>query len=130
MDDITFLRAFETCELPKELFHHREHLRLSWTCLKIQPQQEAEQRVENAIRRYAAHLGASEKYHQTITLAWMRLVGVAVKRASANASFEQLLEAFPELLDKDSLGKFYSPALLQSAEARERWVEPDLKPLE
>ena len=30
-----------------------------------------------AIRRYAAHLGADTKYHETITLAWMRLVAAA-----------------------------------------------------
>jgi hypothetical protein len=130
MDDLEFLRVFESCELPKELFHHRQHIRLAWICLRFQTQAEAEDRVVSAIRRYAAHLEASEKYHQTITLAWMRLVALAVNRASTGASFEQLLEAFPYLLDKDSLGKFYSPALLQSAEAREHWVDPDLKPLE
>jgi hypothetical protein len=34
-----------------------------------------------------------------------------------------------ELGDKDLLKKYYSPELLQTAAAREGWVEPDLQPL-
>jgi hypothetical protein len=35
----------------------------------------------------------------------------------------------PELLDKRTIEKFYSTAVLTSEEARKFWVEPDLHPL-
>jgi hypothetical protein len=36
-----------------------------------------------------------------------------------------LVARCPQLLDRDALLRFYSPELLHSADARERWVAPD-----
>jgi len=126
MTDRQFVEAFETCTLPKEQFHHRDHLRLAWIYLKSHGSAAARVRIVESIRRYAAHLGVSEKYHETITIAWMRIVEQA---ADDLPSFEDVLAVMPELRDKDTLQTYYSPAVLQSEEARTRFVEPDLKPL-
>ena len=123
MTDAEFARAFETCELPPDNFHHRDHIRLAWIFLQRYGA-EAGAQIAISIRRYAAHLGKSDKYHETVTQAWMRLVA-----AAGATSFEALTEAHPELLDKAFLNEFYSDAALQSAAAREKFVEPDRKPL-
>jgi hypothetical protein len=44
-------------------------------------------------------------------------------------AFEQFLTAHPQLKDANLLAKYYSQELLQTAAAREAWVEPDLQPL-
>jgi len=44
-------------------------------------------------------------------------------------TFEQFFAAHPELKDTKLLDRHYSKELLQSAAAREGWVEPDLQPL-
>jgi hypothetical protein len=43
--------------------------------------------------------------------------------------FEKFLTAHPQLKDANLLGRYYSKELLETAAAREAWVEPDLQPL-
>lgn len=122
MTDAEFQRAFEDTTL--EPFHHRDHLRVTWLYLRQFGEAGTRERLGPAILRYAAARNGSAKYHETITQAWIELV------AKANAdSFDAMLAEHPHLLDKNLLGRFYSPALLQSQEARERWVEPDREAL-
>jgi len=81
------------------------------------------------IRRFANHHGATQKYHHTLTLAWMRLVASALVETPEGYAFEQFITAHPQLKDANLLAKYYSKELLQTAAAREAWVEPDLQPL-
>jgi hypothetical protein len=127
--DEDFLRGFEDLSLPAELFHHREHIRVAWLYLKSSDASRAAERMSAGIRRFANHQGATQKYHHTLTLAWMRLVAASLVETPEDNSFEKFLAAHPELRDKNILGKFYSNELLQSTAAREGWVEPDLQPL-
>ena len=127
--DEEFLRAFEDLSLPVELFHHREHLRVAWLYLKSSDASRAAERMTSGIQRFANHHGATQKYHHTLTLAWMRLVAAALVEAPEDYSFGQFLAMHPELRDKNLLGKYYSRQVLDGAAAREGWVEPDLQPL-
>jgi hypothetical protein len=124
-----FLRAFEDLSFPVQLFHHREHLRVAWLYLKSSDATRAAERMAAGIRRFANHHGATQKYHHTLTLAWMRLVAAAIVETPEGYSFEQFLAAHPELHEKSFLSKYYSIKSLESAAAREGWVEPDLQPL-
>jgi hypothetical protein len=108
--------AFESCELSSDLFHHRDHIRLARIYLDRLGAETATQKFRDGVIRYAAHLGVSEKYHETITLAWMRIV-------AGSARDDQ------KLFDKKYIEMFYSPALLATDLARKTFVEPDLSPL-
>src|SRR5438105_1346815 len=79
MTDDEFIRAFENCTLPETMFHHRDHLRLVWLYLGRHGRDGAQVRIARSILRYAASLGKAEKYHHTITLAWLKLVEHAVQ---------------------------------------------------
>ncbi len=127
--DQDFLRAFEELSFPAELFHHREHIRVAWLYLKSTDASRAAELMSEGIRRFANHHGATQKYHHTVTLAWMRLVAAALVVTPEEHAFERFLSAHPELTDTSLLAKYYSKELLQSAGAREGWVEPDLQPL-
>jgi hypothetical protein len=127
--DEDFLRAFEDLSLPAELFHHREHIRVAWLYLKSFDASRAAERMGASIRRFANHHGATQKYHHTLTLAWMRLVAAALVEMPESCSFEKFLDVNPELADKSILSKYYSNELLRTATAREGWAEPDLQPL-
>jgi hypothetical protein len=129
MNDEEFARAFEACEIPNESFRHRDHIRLAWIYLKTYGSSEAATRISASIRKYAAHNGASHKYHETVTLAWMRLVANAMRQLPTDASFEAVIAVDSKLLDKTSLAGFYSDTVLASDAARNGWVDPDLKPL-
>jgi uncharacterized protein YfiM (DUF2279 family) len=127
--DEDFLRAFEDLSFPAELFHHREHLRVAWLYLQSSDASRAAELMAGGIRRFANHHGATQKYHHTLTMAWMRLIAAALVETPEGKTFEQFMAAHPELSDKSLLAKYYSNELLQSAAAREGWVEPDLQPL-
>jgi hypothetical protein len=127
--DEEFLRAFEDLSFPAELFRHREHIRVAWLYLNSSDASRAAERMAAGILRFANHQGATQKYHHTITLAWMRLVAAALVETPENITFEQFIGAHPELGGKEFLASYYSKELLQTAAAREGWVEPDLQPL-
>ena len=127
--DEDFLRAFEDLSFPADQFHHREHIRAAWLYLKSSDASRAAERMSASVRRFANHHGATQKYHYTLTLAWMRLVGAALVETPQDYSFAEFLAAHPELGDKNILAKYYSAELLQTTAAREGWVEPDLQPL-
>jgi len=127
--DEDFLRAFEDLSLPVELFHHLEHIRVAWLYLRSSDATRAAERMSAGIRRFANHHGATQKYHHTLTLAWMRLVASALVETSDSHTFTQFLAEHRELRDKEFVKKYYSMELLQTSAAREGWVEPDLQPL-
>ena len=129
MTDQEFLRAFENCHLGNEGFHHRDHIRLAWIYLQRYGESEARRHMSEAIRRFAAFHGKIDKYHETITLAWLRLVAGAMTRVPGDRTFDKLTLLAPELLDRRTLDKFYSAGALASDAARNTWVGPDLQPL-
>ncbi len=128
LTDQEFAEAFETCRLPNERFHHRDHLRLAWIYLQRYGARDAPARIGESIRRYAAYHGKPEKYHETVTIAWLWLLTQASEYCGT-ASFAELLAASPELLDKNTLHRYYSPELLASETARTQFVPPDRKAL-
>ena len=127
--DEDLLRAFEDLSLPADQFHHREHIRVAWLYLKSSDATRAAERMAAGILRFANHHGATQKYHRTVTLAWIRLVAAALVETPERHDFTQFLAEHAELADKGLLKKYYSPELLQTNGAREGWVEPDLLPL-
>jgi hypothetical protein len=122
MTDSEFQRAFEDTTL--EPFHHRDHLRVTWIYLSQFGETATLERLGPAILRYADARRVGHKFHQTVTIAWIRLLSQAFEN-----NFDAIVEKHPQLLDKKFLERFYSPDLLQSPEARAHWVEPDREPL-
>jgi N-formylglutamate deformylase len=130
MDDQTFLRQFERCELDAAHFAHAGHLRLAWLYLQRYPFAEAVERTCSGIARYAAHLGAAGKFHRTVTQALLHLMraGGACDRALGWPDF---LAANPGLRDdaRGCVARHYSVGLLASDAARTQFLQPDLAPL-
>jgi hypothetical protein len=124
MTDTEFLRAFEDTSL--EPFHHRDHLRVTSLYLRQYGEEGTVERLGPAILRYADARGVAAKYHETITRAWIRLVSEGMR---SSGDFDVMVAEYPHLLDKNLLIRYYSPHVLQSSEARERWVEPDREKL-
>ena len=120
LGDGEFVRAMEGCTLPENCFRHGDHLRFAWLCVHAEPVEGAIARVRNAIRKYAAHLGKPNLYHETMTVGWVRLIA-----SHAEGSFAEFLAANEARLGKELLHRFWSPELLTSERAKREWVEPD-----
>ncbi len=113
---------------PSGEFGHREHIRLAWRELREHDRPVALDRIETSIRHVAAAHGAPDKYHRTITEAWVAFVAHHLEEAPA-ADFDEFLAHFPALLDTGLLTRHYSRELLAGPAAREGSVAPDLRPL-
>ena len=68
-------------------------------------------------------------YHETITVAFMRLVHDALRHTGPFVTSAAFCARHPELLEKSVLSRFYTKDRLRSPEAKREFVEPDLAPL-
>jgi hypothetical protein len=128
-NDGEFLAAVEATTWPGERFGHREHVRLGWLYLRRHGPEAGSTRIRETIQRYAASLGASTKYHETVTRAWSAHVYAALRETPHLEPFSAFLAAHPELLDGKLLERHYRKETLDAEAARREWVAPDVAPL-
>lgn len=124
LSDEDFLTAFNSCELPLASFRHGDHLRLAWLYLHRKPFNEALELVREGIQRYAAHHSASHIFHETVTVAWVKLLAT-----HREASFAEFIKGNESRLNLGLLHQFWSPDALDSQAARRSWLPPDKAPL-
>lgn len=124
MTDDELIGGFESATLPS--FPHADHVRLTILYLARHGRQETELKLFEGLRRFAAAKGVPEKFHVTMTIAWLDLVDDARRWHPEASNPAALVAACPELLNRDALLRFYTPDRLMSADARQRWVPPNL----
>src|ERR1700732_3357070 len=98
--DQQFVAAFEAGQIANQDFHHRDHLRLAWIQIRRLGLERASDAVTAAIRQFAARHGHADRYHETMTRFWLRVVGRAITGPPPLPS-DALLAAEPHLLDKN-----------------------------
>lgn len=130
-----FLGAFEGCTLPKAEWTHAAHL-LTGACYVHRMGREAAlEKMRTCVRRYNESVGGKNTptsgYHESITVMWIRLLDALrrehpeMDRASFAALAVQRYAA-----RRDIFHQYYDFDLVGSTEARLRWIEPNLQPLE
>jgi hypothetical protein len=119
------VRAFESASIDPAGFGHREHLYVAWCYLRALSLEDALARYVRHLRQLAAALGAPEKFHATMTWAYVVLLHDAMERAPG-ASFDDLLAKNPAICDHHAgaLYAHYDRAELDADEARRRFVLP------
>jgi hypothetical protein len=134
-DEVVRLVArFEDCTLPKAEWTHRAHLAVAlWYASRL-PAGEALAAIRRGIHRLNAAHGVvatqTGGYHETITRAYMQLVGRFVDEDDADGGWQSRVDRLLERLgERDLLLAWYSRERLMSPAARAGWVEPDLAPL-
>ena len=122
-----FLEAFEGGRLPEGAFHHRDHVRLAWLYLRRLPPAAALARFSDGLRRFAASVGKSGLYHETITWAYLLLIRERMERGRPRQSWEEFARSNPDLLTwKPSiLDVYYRSETLGSDLARKVFLLPD-----
>jgi hypothetical protein len=121
--DDELVAGFEACSLAE--FHHADHVRLTILYLDRHGRAEALRRLEEGLLRLAGSDGQPERFHVTLTRAWLELICAARTAHPDAPDAPSLVAACPWLLDKDVLLRFYSRECLHSEPARTRWVPPD-----
>ena len=128
-EDRIFVDRFERCELPPP-FTHRDHVRLAYSCLTGSDVDAACDTVKASLLRYLDHHGVDpEKYHETLTRAWLLAVRHFMAITPPARSAEEFLRKQPRLLESRIMLKHYSRERLFSTDARRGFLEPDRLPI-
>jgi hypothetical protein len=109
----------------EERFGHREHLAMAYAAIRRFGMPEAVERVCAHLREITEYARKPQKYHHTVSRAWVELLAYHVDDAP---TFDGVIERNPALLDKRLLIRHYRSTTLASPAARESWLPPDLVP--
>ena len=124
--------GFESCSTGKDAFSHRDHLAVAtwylWKC----SEEDVLKKMRVGLLRFLEHHGVgTEKYNETITLFWIKVVRGFIDGLDSQLTLTEVtnavINAFP---NSRQVFEYYSEELLQSAAAKSSWVEPDLKVLQ
>jgi hypothetical protein len=133
ISDEAFLREFETAACPADQWHHRQHIKAAYLYLRRYPLNAATARMRAGLKALNAAHRVPETldrgYHETMTLAWMRLVHCTLCEFGPSESADTFVDTHTQLLSKRALLFFYTRDRLMSAEAKAQFIEPDLAPL-
>ncbi|HPF39194.1 MAG TPA: hypothetical protein P5081_20170 [Phycisphaerae bacterium] len=124
------IRDFETMKLDPAAFHHREHVMLTWAMLRQSSLDETIERLREGLLRIVTSVGAPEKYHETITVFFVRLIHHRMA-AAPGASWAEFAGRNPDLVGppKALFDRHYAPSTLASETARREFTPPDLAPM-
>ncbi len=117
------LTALECGALDPASFPHREHLRLAYLMLGRYPFGEALARFSRGLKLLVTKAGKPEIYHETVTMAFLALIGERRARGE-QTNWEEFIATNSDLLDKRCLEDWYDPAELASGIARRTFVLP------
>ena len=124
MTDQQFLRALESCALPERDFGHAAHVRATYLYLQTGEFAAALGQVQRTIRNYASSLGKPDRYHETITVAYVALIQQHLHERGDGAGWANFARHNPELFEPGLLLHFYPRSQLQSELARKVFLLP------
>jgi len=113
---------------PAGQFRHRQHINLAYYAVRRYGMPDAISAICTWIRQIATYERAPQKYHHTVSRAWVEAVAYHVAEDPGCADFEDFAARNPALLDKRLLSRHYRSSTLAGPDARSGWVEPDLAP--
>jgi hypothetical protein len=121
---------FERGLIAADTFHHADHVRLGFEYLKRYPAPEALRKFSEALLRFAMALGKAERYHETITWAYLFLIRQRMAGVEETQTWEDFAADNADLLiwAKGSFGileRYYYADTLASAAARMKYQLPD-----
>ena len=131
LNDEAFELQFNSGVMPPELFTHEAHSRLAWIHLKKYGVEQAVKNVCTQLQHYTALLGASDKYHETLTIAAVRAVHHFMLKTECD-DFQGFINDNPRLKYnfKDLIFQHYATDILISETARKTYLEPELLPFD
>ncbi len=127
MTDEELVHAFETRALGPGEFTHASHVRVAWCYLRRVPFFEAMARFVSGLKAVAAAHGKPDRYHETITVAYLLLIAERIDETGEPswgafaARHDDLLAQKPSIL-----ARYYTAAALESEQARREFVMPDV----
>jgi hypothetical protein len=125
--DKELIEQFERGATAPESFHHADHVRLAFEYLRRYPALEALGKFSAALQRFAAAQGKAQRYHETITWAYLLLIRERMARAGGAQTWGEFAKRNADLLlwKGGVLSTLYRQETLDSDLARQTFVLPD-----
>jgi hypothetical protein len=125
LPDAAFLALVEGAEVAPQEFDHAAHVRAAFLLLRDEDAfAPALQRMSNALKGITVKAGVPEKYHETITVAFMALVHEKMATTPGTENWPDFATRNRELLETNPLKAFYSREQLASPLARRVFILP------
>jgi len=130
------IKQFEEGTTAADTFHHADHVRLAFEYLRRYPALEALEKFSAALQRFAAAQAKAQRYHETITWAYLLLIRERQARAGCAQTpcAQTRLETWEEFAERNAdllvwkggvLSTLYRQETLDSELARRTFVLPD-----
>lgn len=134
LSDEDFLEQFDAGTLDLAAFDHEAHFRAAWLCLRAAPFRDALGRLRRGLKRLAISAGQPQRYHETITVAYARLIQRQM-RSLGDPSWEEFKARSGELLAPQlgAVRALYDASVIDSPDARKTFVPPpawNIEPVE
>lgn len=122
------IAQFECGATQPESFHHAEHVRLAFEYLSRYQALQALEKFSAGLMRFAAAQGKADRYHETITWAYLFLIRERIARAGSIQTWQEFAFCNADLfIWKDGvLATLYRPETLASDLARRTFLLPDI----
>ncbi|MDH3223604.1 MAG: hypothetical protein OEO23_07800 [Gemmatimonadota bacterium] len=120
------IRRFESDAVSPGAFRHADHVRMAWNYLMEMPLNQALPRYAGGLLRLATRAGRPDRYHETITWAFMFVIRERMLTGAAG-DFDAFRARNPDLFEwpGGALADYYSPERLESEAARQAFLMPD-----
>ncbi len=124
----TLMSDFESCKIDPGDFNHRTHVLLAWLYLEDRPLVSAIEAITGGLKRLTKAVGAEDKYHETVTWAFVLLIHDRRCKLGAGHCWREFEEANMDVLSSkpSPLGRYYRPETLSSDLAKQVFLMPDL----
>ena len=123
------VQGFEACVTGKDSFSHPDHLAVAVWYLR-RDEKQALSLMRASLHRFLDHYDCRANYHETLTRFWILLVRRTLSEQAPDLGILDATNAVVNKLNNSRIAfEFYSKELVESAAAKEGWVEPDLKTL-
>jgi hypothetical protein len=121
------IEQFERGATPAKNFHHADHVRLAFEYLRRYTALAALEKFSGALQRFAEAQGKAQRYHETITWAYLLLIRERMARAGCEETWEEFAARNADLLvwKGGVLRTLYRQETLDSDLARQTFVFPD-----
>ena len=128
LDDAELVARFEALAIAPADFGHREHVRIASAMLRGGDFGDAAVRFRRALRRFAEAAGARDRFHETLTWAYLAVIARRMADDPAATTSHALVARHPDLLDHrgGAVARHYDvAAITASPVARAVFVLPE-----
>jgi hypothetical protein len=127
LTDKEFADQFADSSLDPTLFSHEAHLRLAWIHISKYDDVKAIENITEQLQNFVRHLGATDKYNATLTVAAIKAVKHFMQKEPLE-TFYDFITTYPRLKTnfKNIIEQHYGFDIFNSTKAKEKYLDPDL----